>query len=643
MNLDTALSQLRWWEHKGVDLADAVCREARRVNELTIERQQSVVDNYALYGSFGAYGIGSGMLEALPEGRRLSHNALANAVDSWTSEMCQSLARPMFVTNGGSWEEQERAEQLTFWAEAEFDSCGIDEITPQCIKDGAICGMGIARPYVDGGELKAERIFPAHLLIDDRSCVDVMPRSYILRRFVDRYHLAAMFPRSRRAILDAHVGKDDAHWLADAGGSAHSSDDVLRVYEAWRLPSKRGGSDGLHTIVLGDELLHAEKYERDRPPFAFFRPMPNARGLWGYPLVERAKPLQLELNKLLKRIQDSMHHHARMIILIPEQAGVPTSKLNNDVYNVVRYAGNQPPSPFMPPSMPPDVYSQVRQYISDIYDVLGISELSAKSTIPRGMSDPSGRAIDLYNETESRRFITQKRQADAFRVQMAREMVYCQRTIAEDDPSAEVMYEEDGLPVRMKWSELDLDEQVMRIRVFPTGALSNSPSLRMKQIEGWIKAGFITPKQAMKLANIPDAKAVADMELSPEKLIEQRFTAMRRTKEYVPPSPYMDLNLAVRMAVHYLSFLEARSAPEDVLENFRRFYSEAGMLLTKAKPAPAPAVMPENFAGPMAAPEMMGAMPPPPGAPPPMPPGPMPPGPMGPMPMPMPGAPPIAA
>lgn len=581
----------RWWEERGDALADALCREARRINELTIDRQQLIINSYALYGSFGAWGIGSGLSLTLPSSQRLSHNALANATDSLVAEWAQSLARPEFVTNGGTWDEQERAEQLTSWCEAQFDACEVDDLAPQLLRDGAVAGLGILSPYLDGDRMRVERIFPCHLLVDDRSAIDTLPRTFIVRRFLDKWTLTGRFPSRKAEIMKAHLQRGDQHWIIDAGGNPHQSDDVVRVYEAWRLPSRHGAKDGLHAIVLDDAVLFQERWERDRPPMAFFRPLPSARGFWGDSLVQRAAPIQLELNKLLRRIQDSMHHHARMIILVHEKSGIPAGKFNNDVYNIIRYSGTgPPPQPFIPNSMPADVYGQVRQYVSDIYDVMGVSELSAKSQIPRGMANASGVALDTYNETESRRFITSKRNADKCRVDLAREMVYAQRALAEENENAEVVYEEDGIPVRIPWRQIDLDEQVMRVRCFPSGALKNSPAGRMNDIMRWVDAGVVQPRDGLRMANIPDAKALMDMELAPEKLIEECFKQLRRGEDYSRwmPLPYMDLELGIKKCVAYLSQLQARGAPEETLEIFRRWYTDASDLAGLAAPPPPP-------------------------------------------------------
>ena len=81
----------------------------------------------------------------------------------------------------------------------------------------------------------------------------------------------------------------------------------------------------------------------------YARSLRDPEGFWGEMAVQRAAPAQLELNKLLARLQDSMHLHA-VIRAFVQPGSLQTNHLQNDVGQIVEVSG--PPPVFAPvPSM----------------------------------------------------------------------------------------------------------------------------------------------------------------------------------------------------------------------------------------------------------------------------------------------------
>lgn len=570
----------RWWkQRKSLEVSSRIYDEVKRIDTDSTDIQNMILESCALYGDLSSWPQGVGISRVLPAARRISHNVIANAVDALVSEVTQTQPRPMAITVGGSYRERKRAEKLTKYWEAKFDECNVHEIGRQCVRDSILCGIGIIRPYRENplqpsnDRTRVERIFPGHFLIDDRGSIDVMPRECYVRRFIDRAYLSELFPRYRNEIEGAKP-PDSTYWF---GHSQES--DVVEVIECWHLASLPGSGDGLHVIAIENRVLFKEIYDRDRFPMAFVRPVPPQRGFRGESLVRRAAPAQLELNKLLRRIQESMHLHAVPRVFLQRQAGVVKAHMQNDVGAIVEYDGN-PPIFLTPASMGKDVYQHIQTLERWIYKEMGVSELSANSVKPAGLD--SGAALRTYNDVQSRRWINLERSYETMHVELARELVHLEQEIAKEFPKHEVTYEVKRGIKKTYWKDIHLDHQRYRTRVFSASALPNTPAGKLQALEEMVKVGIIDQQTFIMLADVPDLEAVRDLKVAPRELLEERFDSMLEGGEYTDPEPYMDLQLGIELASVMIQRAELQGAKEHDVEKLRTWIGEAIALPKRA-------------------------------------------------------------
>src|SRR3990167_7733912 len=161
----------RWWPAPKDDpeeLARLVVAAFTQLDESKRAHQDAIVDAYCLYGDETAV---SGNYVENKRGSA-TRNVIASGVDTIVSGTTQTKPRPMFVTIGGDWFDRERARTLTKHCEAEFDEADVYSLAEQVDRDAVVAGLGILRPYIDRQyklpRVKCDRIFPAHLLVDDR-------------------------------------------------------------------------------------------------------------------------------------------------------------------------------------------------------------------------------------------------------------------------------------------------------------------------------------------------------------------------------------------------------------------------------------------------------------------------------------------
>ena len=628
----------RWWtvENQGMELSQAVVNAAHEVDEATVERQQAILENYCLYGDMGSSGLGSAA-KSLPYARRLSHNIIANATDALVSEVTQTQPRPMAIPRGGTYSDQIKCRKLTTYWDAKFLSSRVREIAPQVVRDAVISGLGVMRAYEENEEVHVERIFPLNLLVDDRNADDVMPRVIYLRRFIDRWFLQQLYPEQSDMI--EHAEPPDPRYSYNYD----STQDLIEVIEAWHLPSRPSEegeeTDGRHVIAIREAVLVEEDWRRDSFPLAFLRAVPSPRGFWGESLVRRAAPSQFELNKLLRRIQESQHLFAAPRIFVSRQSKIVKQHIQNRLGTIVEHDG-PPPTFLTPPSMAGDVYQHIDRLSEWIFREMGVSEMSATSAKPVGLE--SGRALRIYNDVQSRRFINFERAFERLHVDLAHQIAYIERSLSLEDPSHEVVFEaENGRQETIPWREIDLEKDILHIQVFPASALPTTPAGKLQALEEMVAAGILDQETFYHLADIPDFDSIRDTVVAPVELLRKRFDMMLENGEYLGPEPYMDLTRGMRLCGLYVQKAELHGAPEERLELLRQWIPDAQAMIKRAAqmaaadapplPPPGPELMPPPGELPMG-PE--GMPPPMPGVPPGLPPeaGAMPP----PMPPPMP-------
>ncbi len=210
--------------------------------------------------------------------------------------------------------------------------------------------------------------------------------------------------------------------------------------------------------------------------------------------------------------------------------------------------------------------------------------MAATSAKPAGLN--SGKALRMYNDIETERFMSVGMRYEQAFLDAAKQFIDLAREIEDT--------EEDGLKVKVKgdkfmktikWKEVDIDDDKYLMQMFPTNALSKDPSSRLQEVQELMQAGMIGKENGMKLLNFPDLEAFYNMENAGIEDIERQIEMMIDDGEYQSPEPYQNLPLGIqKMQQAYLMY-RAQGAPDERLELFRRWISDADDLMKSAQAA----------------------------------------------------------
>jgi hypothetical protein len=608
---DINQSQIYWYKSPEDELHSQVFQYVHYLNRNQSYKADQNLKYFRLYGNsdvlpFNSFSFYRAEPSSAPMSNRVTMNVVQSMIDTVVSKITKNKPRPMFLTDGGDWSLQRKAKKLTQFIEGQFYSTDFYAKSAVAFLHACIFGTGALKIFRSGSEIKCEHVFIDEIVVDDEEAIYGQPRQMHQRKWIHREILKQMFPGKAKQYAIDVVGKPTEDYMQPQSSDVVQSE-MIQVIESWHLPSGKDADDGRHTITIENCTLLDEPYEKDYFPFVFFRWGLRPLGFFGQGISEQLQGLQLEINKILRTIQVSMHLVSIPKIFVEASSKIVTAHLNNKIGGIIKYAGIKP-EPGQLGIIPPELFSHLDRLYGRCYEVIGVSQLAATSAKPAGLN--SGKALRMYNDIETERFMSVGMRYEQAFLEAAKQFIDLAREIEDT--------EEDGLKVKVKgdkfmktikWKEVDIDDDKYLMQMFPTNALSKDPSSRLQEVQELMQAGMIGKENGMKLLNFPDLEAFYNMENAGIEDIERQIEMMIDDGDYQSPEPYQNLPLGIqKMQQAYLMY-RAQGAPDERLELFRRWISDADDLMKSAQAAamqmaqqaqPAPVPLPANAQTPIA-------------------------------------------
>lgn len=574
---DISAFDSNWWKRDEKDVHQSVFSYIRKMDQAQGYKQQDNLRFMRLFGNHEFAGINAYNYMRTEQSyntqNRVTLNIVQSMIDTVTSKIGKNKPRPYFLTDGGDFTLKRKAEKLSKFAEGQFYATEFYEKARQAFQDSCIFGTGAVKIYREGDKICAERIFIDELTIDDMESYYQLPRQMHQRKWIHKEVLSEMFPKAKGAILSAANDSGRQDEFKDRQG------DMLLVVESWHLKSGPKAKDGKHIICINNETLFSETYDKDYFPFVFFRWGLKPLGFWGYGIAEQLTGLQLEINKILKTIQVSMHLVSVPKIFLEASSKVVSAHLNNKIGGIIRYAGTKPSEGALG-SVPPELFAHVDRLYNRAYEIVGISQLSAQSTKPSGLN--SGKALRTFNDLESERFMAVAQRYEQAYLDGVKIMIDLAKDISDETGNYSVKVPGSGFLKTIKWEDVNMEEDQYMLQCYPTSALSQTPSARLQEVQELLQAGFISKEDGMKLLDFPDLKSYYNMANAGVEDIERQIEDMIEDGEYQSPEPYQNLQYGItKMQQAYLMY-RSQKAPEDRLELLRRWISDANNLVQES-------------------------------------------------------------
>lgn len=562
-------------------------------------RQASV--HARLYGNIPLMNFGGATFSTLSTNNppmpldRPTMNVVQSCTDTLCSRITQSKPTPMFLTDGGDYKKRSLAKQLNNFRSGEFYRTDAYEKGERVFREGAILGTGAVKVIeTQDNKVGLEPRLITELYVDENDAFYGSPRTLYELKLVDREVACADYPELQDVVKSATQAYPD-----NSGNSTKTVSDQIMLVESWRKPSHPKATDGRHMIAVAGcgEPLVDEEWNKPRFPFAFFHYSPRLVGFWAQGLPEQLIGTQVEINKLLVTISQSISLVGVPRVFVEDGSKIVKAHINNQVGSIVVYRGTKPEYE-VAPCVPQELYAQLQRLVDYAYQQSGVSALTAAAQKPQGLD--SGEAIRTYDDIQSDRFATVNKRYQKFYMDLEYLMIDKAKDIAERDGSYSTVYPDKDGTNEIDLPKVDIEGDSFQIQCFDTSSLPKDPAGRRQAITEDMQAGLISPTEGRRLMAYPDLEQTDKLDSAAEERILKQLDDIVEDGDFTPPDPFTDIVLGLKLVAQYYNLYTAHGLEESKAELLRNYQAQLLMLGQAANPPPAPPMSP---AGTQAAPE----------------------------------------
>jgi len=601
VNADAKSRGYDWWKAKSkAELNRQVIETASFLKEQQQFRFRQSSIHARMYGNLPLASWAGSNLAKMAQPNNLpvdrpTFNVVQSCVDTLTSRIGQSKPRPLFLTDNADYKNRNLAKQMNNFISGEMFQTKAHIKGEEILKDASVLGTGCIKVFrsIDD-KVQLERTLLTELFVDSNDAFYGAPRSLYQLKLIDRSVLAEMVPEYRSAVSQAEQAYPD-----NSADSQKTLADQVMVVEAWHLPSSKTAKDGKHVMSCSAGLLLEEDYEKDSFPFVFVHYSPRLVGFWAQGLTEQLTGTQLEINKLLVTISQSISLVGVPRIFVEDGSKVVKAHLNNAIGSIVTYRGTKPQYE-VAPCVPAELYQQLQRLIDYAYQQSGVSALSASAQKPAGLN--SGEAIRNYDDLQSDRFATLNKRYDQMYIDLAYKIIDCAIDIAEETGKYDTVYpNKDGTREINLPDIKKLKENPFVLQCFDSSSLPRDPAGRLQKVTEMMQAGLISPEDGQRLLDFPDLDAESKLKFAAKERICKQLDDIVEHGKFEPPDPFTDIVRGKELVAQYYNLYVPAKLEESKAEMLRTWQAQ----LLQLEQAAMPPQMPMQPGAPQAAPEAM--------------------------------------
>lgn len=557
-------------------------RAVQQVFDAILDEQQSyrqaTLQHMRMYRNLNMLSHGPGVPGPSTLSSPLSLNVVRNMANAVHSKITKHRVKTTMQTIGGSWEMREKARILDAYALGLALREKLPQITPKAFLDCIVIGYGVVKTYKDGNRPCFEWVFAPNLVVDFAEGAYGDPAHYYEVKYIDKRRLAKMYPAKAKEILAmAPVSSDDDDFYLFQNSPSST---MIRVVEALYLDPENERKGFLSIVANGIEL-DGGSYSHGNP-YSVIRWGRGNMGWHGMGLAEELRGIQIEINRLVRKIQTAFGLLANPYVLAERTANIARAHITDIPGSIIHYSGMKPPQVVAPQTVNPEVFAHLDRLYQRAYEIAGISQLSAQSQKPASLE--SGRAMLVYEDVEADRFADVHRQWDDLHVDCITKAVRIASKIT--NYTVKLFGDADYEEISFK-DDIDLSDDEWSVYPMPTALLGETPAAQIDNAERLIKSGMINkPEEILQEMTAPDVAAYVKRVTAPKRLAEKMVGRLLQGKPYIGPEPHM--NLALTLDVAQSMYLEAKleDCPEPRLENVRKFMLRVEDLLKMGLPPP---------------------------------------------------------
>lgn len=518
-------------------------------------------------------------------------NIIRNIVDTITGKITKGNTKVVVLPKKNDIMAEKKATSLEKWLSSEFKEKKVQEHLRDAFRHCAITGNGFLKIFFDphkgeNGEICVEPMLPTELFFPPDISLYGQPTSCFQIKAVDKYKLAALYPKYESQILSANMLDAKKHGKRL---SYHDENEIITVYEAWRLKGP-DEPQGRHCIVIDGVTLLDESYPYEDFPFVslFYNKPPL--GYWSVGVADLIRSIQIEINMLLVMISENQRLMSRPKWFVPKGAQIPPNMFTNRV-DIVEYNASQtggPPTMAVANSTPAEIYQHLDRLIETAYQVVGVSQMAATS-----QKDPalrSGVAIQSAMDIESERFIELQQMYENAKKDIAlRFLDLAKKHYLPEDQRVLKAIEKDSFE-EIAWNDLDIDDSNYAIDVQTGSSMPDTKAGKMQFVLDLVQLGLIQDQtQLLELLEFPSQEKVFETMLGDQKLAEEYILQLTDEEaEYVSPDAVENHAVILQKITAFYKSRRFSSLSEEVREKIRRHMEERILLIQAQAPVQLP-------------------------------------------------------
>lgn len=566
-----------------------------------------------------AAGLGaSGAIGTAVAVGRCKRNSVRTLVDTALSRFAKTETRVQFLTEGGTAEQQARAETATDASNALMEQTLSERHLRKAALHACVFDNGQAKviEHDDGPEV--EHVPAWELMFDPTDAHRGRPSIAVQRFAGDIEALVADYAtpgedadedeQRRMAELADQIRESNSAGLVATDQT--TSEQHCLVYELWRLPVGRGKhrKPGRHIIVTDKALLLDEAWTDDTFPFVIFRWSEPTSGAYGVSIAAIVSALQEERDGTTNRIGQILRKLAVPRYKKTGPAEVPITVGSDAIGDTINCPAGTDIVPLTGDNV---VGGELFRYDESLkaegYEMTGISSSSAVGSRPAGLN--SAPAQREWNEINQDRLSLVALDYQDAHVDLADRLLDAIAKI----PDYEISIKSpDGRWLKkVKSVDLGLEDSDYVIQRFPVGALPTTPTGKLAAAADLLQAGAITIDEFRDMVQFPDLKATLSMKRQSEKATQKLVERMLASGQYEAPLEMLDPKYAAQyVTTRYLEGVASDPPmPSDRLEMLSDWLNDL-RARTEKKPDPAAAGMPPGPGGdPSLVPPPVGGLP----------------------------------
>lgn len=579
----------KWWLCKKSEMANSAAGRIKYISDHQGSRLEQLTVDTRLYSTNTAFSIlgtaftRSSSVATNPMSDRISYNLVASVIDTLVAKMSENKVIPTFITNGGDWEVQKRAEDLTKFAQGW--AYGVDLHTQMMRQwlHACVWGDGYQEVFEKNGKAVIESVLPHELFADMVESMVTPPQCMDRVKVIDRDIAMELWPASEAEI--ASIAPANYQEIGGEGTSA----DLVTITDSVHLRSGPDAEDGLRAFCIGNHVLDVIPWNKKYFPWVKLPYVERPIGWYGQGAAERLQKLQQEINRGMITIQKSHWLQAGPKIALSNTSKIVSQHISNELGVIIRHAEGQPPLYMTPPIIQAEVYQWVDSLIAKGYQQEGLNQMSASGEHPLGVD--SGKALRTLADEQDARFKRMAQNVEKATLQVVAQAIDVVRDIYKDSKTYEVSFPSTQFLETIDWKDVNLEEDQYVLKAYPTSSLSDDLTGRLSDVQELAQAGMIDPDTAESLLDMPDVELHSSLKNGARDLLKKILGNILKTGKYGPdeaPDPTMNLQLAGTLVLQYINYGRSRNAPLKNIQMLEAWNDQLKDLIQQATPPPAP-------------------------------------------------------